>query len=565
MPIIFACTCGKRFKTADTHVGRKVRCSGCGAVLTVPSSDDAATQVSTVGKPLKADDGYDIAGSPDEQGNQPMGVKCPGCDTLLPPGTVICECGYSLRLGKYVRESYAQGKGPKPWFNLLGIEFTPVKAIPFFIMVGLLVTLVTWVFVGPLNKMKVGKITPVHMAELVGSMGVIQPGSLFAGTFFTQQRGGVTLPGGATPPPNSNVPVAQGEVYEVGGSGDCLAIRKAEAGDFLMVQVAIGERFLRTRKAFAGIGMDLVAEANRFEIEVGGQRIKPMVLFKQMPDQPSLMIDRAGNLSDVWPTVVQPQVHHSSRQSASDESVRAMASYDGLPNAGGQIEFSMFITDMGQIVSSTRGQVQVKLPEGFDLNYQYQGGQLNITADVDTQLWRSDTQQTLEASVLGYAHYPMALLFPRPDKNAGRMTIYFDGVKVGSVSSRYGGSAPPAATSSRGGKVDPYDYLGAMSKARIMAKNTVAASNMKQLLLAMQTYQQSQGGQLPDSLDTLLRMMPEMDIVMTHPRSGEKPGFVYVNPQTMPSGRIPVLYEALNGQIDPHGSIGYSDGTIDIK
>ncbi len=565
MSIIFACTCGKRFKTADTHIGRKVRCSGCGAVLTVPSVDESVIQASNDSHRLKADAGYDVAGSPEQQGSQPSGVQCPGCETLLPPGTVICECGYSLRLGKYVRESYAQGKGPKPWFNLLGIEFTPAKAIPFFIMVGLLVSLVTWVFVGPLNKMKVGKITPVHMAELVDSMGVIQPGSLFQGTFFTQQRGGVTMPGGVAPPPNSPVAVAQGEVYELGGTGECLAIRKADAGDFLMVQVEMGEQFLRARKVFAGMGMDLFAEANRFEIEVGGQRIKPMVLFKQMPDQPSLIINRAGNLSDVWPTVVQPNVQHSSRQGPGDESVRAMASYDGLPNASGQLEFSMFVTEMGQVVSSTRGQVQVKLPEGFDLNYQYQGGELNITADADTQFWRSDVQQTLEASVLGYAHYPMMLLFPRPDKNAGAMTIYFDGVKVGSVSSKYGGTPPPAPTSSRGGKVDPYDYLGAMSKARTMAKNTVAASNMKQLLLAMQTYQQTHGGQFPDSLDTLVLSMPEMDIVMTHPRSGEKPGFVYVNPQTMPSGRIPVLYEALNGQIDPHGSIGYSDGTIDVK
>ena len=36
MPISFGCDCGKRLKAKDEHAGRRTKCPGCGAILTVP-------------------------------------------------------------------------------------------------------------------------------------------------------------------------------------------------------------------------------------------------------------------------------------------------------------------------------------------------------------------------------------------------------------------------------------------------------------------------------------------------------------------------------------------------
>ena len=53
MTIRFACGCGKKMKTSDDKIGRKVLCSSCGSPVVVPSSDSVA--VETVAAPVAAD------------------------------------------------------------------------------------------------------------------------------------------------------------------------------------------------------------------------------------------------------------------------------------------------------------------------------------------------------------------------------------------------------------------------------------------------------------------------------------------------------------------------------
>lgn len=42
MPIKFRCTCGKVYKVADDHAGRKIVCKGCGKKLKIPGAVEAA-------------------------------------------------------------------------------------------------------------------------------------------------------------------------------------------------------------------------------------------------------------------------------------------------------------------------------------------------------------------------------------------------------------------------------------------------------------------------------------------------------------------------------------------
>jgi hypothetical protein len=43
MPIVFTCTCGKKFRVGDEHAGKKTKCRQCGKTLVVPLSTDAPT------------------------------------------------------------------------------------------------------------------------------------------------------------------------------------------------------------------------------------------------------------------------------------------------------------------------------------------------------------------------------------------------------------------------------------------------------------------------------------------------------------------------------------------
>ena len=66
-------SCHQGFAVNDRHVGRKVKCSGCGTAFTVAGSRTTAS-------------------------------RCPGCGSPLAPDTVIClECGMNLKTGQSVR------------------------------------------------------------------------------------------------------------------------------------------------------------------------------------------------------------------------------------------------------------------------------------------------------------------------------------------------------------------------------------------------------------------------------------------------------------------------------
>jgi len=84
MPISFACKCGKRLAAKDGLAGKKIKCSGCGATVNVPSDAVAPPSVPqpamlsvscSCGKRLKA--------KPESAGKR---IKCPQCnESVLVP------------------------------------------------------------------------------------------------------------------------------------------------------------------------------------------------------------------------------------------------------------------------------------------------------------------------------------------------------------------------------------------------------------------------------------------------------------------------------------------------
>jgi hypothetical protein len=58
MSIMVACQCGKRFKAADQHAGKKARCPGCGQALTIPAPPrpvEEADDILSLAEPAQAE------------------------------------------------------------------------------------------------------------------------------------------------------------------------------------------------------------------------------------------------------------------------------------------------------------------------------------------------------------------------------------------------------------------------------------------------------------------------------------------------------------------------------
>ncbi len=116
------------------------------------------------------------------------------------------------------------------------------------------------------------------------------------------------------------------------------------------------------------------------------------------------------------------------------------------------------------------------------------------------------------------------------------------------------------------------DALGpVLRKQQEEAREFQAASQSRQIGMALIMYASDHEDQWPDSLDALVekgRMTrEELDALLTHPITGEKNAFRYVKPNK-PMSQIEnpattaILYELKNGQINPDGWVLYADGHV---
>src|SRR5689334_16759136 len=83
MSIRFSCAqCGKAFAVGEQFAGKRVKCNGCGVLMTVPAATAALAATGVTPPPLPGD-------------------ACPACHGSLPQGAVLCTaCGFDLRTGR---------------------------------------------------------------------------------------------------------------------------------------------------------------------------------------------------------------------------------------------------------------------------------------------------------------------------------------------------------------------------------------------------------------------------------------------------------------------------------
>ncbi|MBI5757589.1 MAG: hypothetical protein HZA46_03615 [Planctomycetales bacterium] len=86
MPITFKCSgCGKAYKVADEKAGKKMKCPGCQAVVTVPSGPAKKKPGKSGGAPALSDDEFDFASMASMEASADVGNEPAFTDDELPP------------------------------------------------------------------------------------------------------------------------------------------------------------------------------------------------------------------------------------------------------------------------------------------------------------------------------------------------------------------------------------------------------------------------------------------------------------------------------------------------
>lgn len=86
MTIRFACDCGRQLAAADEHIGKRVKCTACGGIQTVPAPARSAPQITTAAAPsadrirFECDCGQTCQARPEHAGKK---TKCPACGAIL--------------------------------------------------------------------------------------------------------------------------------------------------------------------------------------------------------------------------------------------------------------------------------------------------------------------------------------------------------------------------------------------------------------------------------------------------------------------------------------------------
>jgi hypothetical protein len=107
MPITFKCSgCGKAYKVGDEKAGKKLKCPGCQAVVTVPSGPAKKKPAKGGTGPASSDDEFDFASMASMEASADVGKESEESDDELPPPgeTASTSSRGTKRQGKKSRE-----------------------------------------------------------------------------------------------------------------------------------------------------------------------------------------------------------------------------------------------------------------------------------------------------------------------------------------------------------------------------------------------------------------------------------------------------------------------------
>lgn len=515
MAISFHCKCGRRLKVADAMAGRAGRCPSCGVGLTVPDSSDP----------------YEVVRFDDQKPDRP----CPSCRKPMSSAALVCvHCGYHRVAGSRIATlEEEERETPGGWRLRLFGQRVPIWLLV--LVLALTAAVATWFYRGPAQPLLVTGKDYVHVT--------------------TAFAGGHTLQDGA---------------YTVGGDDALVVVAPDEAGDHLLLNVALKQSVIRDHGQTAGYNSVINDQQFKLQPADGSPPLPVRVLATPFDSQATVDFARgnAGDYHALLPPVPPTEIKVDAARGFTQGAARWL-----VPQAMGDVQFST-VTGLGGTSSggavSARGNVQLADPANHVIDLNYTGHALVVSWPSDCTGWWSRTQWTKPSRSDGWYRHRFALLVDRPPSGGNHTLLYCD-QPIATIRTSDPPPPRPLAASplkpttpqqhaqGQAAANNPLNYFSSLTRARQRARGLVAASNINQFSIAIQMFVDDRR-RFPQSLLELVDANPELKQVLANPRTGDLPGYIYEPPPPgSPPHDTPILWESLAGQKDPDGAILYAD------
>ncbi len=579
MPLTFDCpSCSRTIRVAEKFAGRRAKCPGCAAPLTVPQPepqleilpDDPGTYEIDIEPP--AEPAPTRLRSLDER---PAAVRERDEDEPDTRG----EGWLAAKLREKQREPMAVPWYRREFISLFGLGITPL----WLLLIPLaLAGFGLWYATGP-GKAAHLTAAPVHVVEVLDKAEIQEPTGRGAALHKLPLGGVWPDPGSSPSPAGAPLPGVTATGHEhytlsVGGNENLVVTKPDADGDHVLIYVELKQGTLNNLGQLQKY--DTVFREDAFKLRRSrdtGDGVAGRIVTADFDGQVNLTLAGAqtNSIRAMLPpeSTAKPDRNDEERQPGA---ITGEVEY-ALGNVKGTVSYytARSTTDFTAPPGITGdGELIITHPDGGPrVEADYRGHTLEVTWDAgSTGHWtRNKVVQDTHPSP--WHRHRFALLFPRP-ADAGSYTLTLAGRDIGTVkldrmkqpsapapspiAARRPGGPAPASKSASG----PLAYFDVLRDARSQAQGIVSANNMRQIGLALQSYLNDHRGRFPETLLDLRDYVP-IEALMTNPRTGENPGFIYEPPPPgAPPATTPVLFEALGGMKDLTGAILYADGSI---
>jgi len=563
-------------RVADKYAGRRGTCPACKKPLLIPE-DSPTLEILPEDRRT-----YDNVILPSPQPAPPRPKPQPDATDAAKNsgGEGAWRDPRLVRLDK-LREEEEAAKRP-PWWNrefinLFGVALTPVWLLLIPLALG---GAGVWVATGPGRAAQVNFASPVFVIEVLSTGQTQKPfGSGGNALPFGNVLGGGGSGSGVVTSYTGPTGTPQTNVFSVGGRDELFVTKGDPGGDFVLIEIALQQKIINNLGRTAG--HDSILKAGEFELRRVGEPAGSGAAGRLVTatfGQP-IEIDLAGAQTSnprallpssttpdrldekAIPGVVNGEAEYALGRTRGTVSFTASRSAAGYPAANG-------LSGTGQLVTTHPD------PDGPAVTADYRGAALNVSWDAGSQAHWAVPRLVEKSRTSPWDRYTFSLLFPRP-ADAGQYTLSFAGrdvatVKLGRAKQPSAPAPSPIASRRPGGPQapsknsnSPLAYFDVLRDAKSQAQGIVSANHMRQIGIGLQAYLDQSNGRFPENLLELRSVLPQLDQLMTNPRTGDRPGFIYEKPTpgVVPS-RVPVLFESLGGQKDPDGAVMYGDGSI---
>jgi prepilin-type processing-associated H-X9-DG protein len=428
MPFILHCVCGWKLRAPEKYAGKRVRCPNCGAAVRVPTVlPDEPVQLSTEDEFDEAEAG----GGADQPQVLDDLMPSEETPTALPggkPKPFTCDPVFAEAASRAARQRDDAARGPTPWFNIMGVEFTTTKIITALLLIGVIVGVTLWYFTGPGALVHIHAARTVRVTPLLQGLNTRAPYNLFTG--IGDRSLGLQ---GVQSKSNPNPLIAQDKfVFSMGGGDSLNLVSPDPNGDHLLIDVGIAPGLFDFENQKSRY--DVVFNADAFVLrnpDGSDTGMKPRLIFSDFASGSTIDLSGAetSDYHCLLPVVGKP--FQEGFELFENQPASGTLIYDGSEGVTGHFNFVSFYHRSGGTPGitglSADGQLQQRIPGGAHITYDYRGGELVMAWTGDPHalgLWGKGRWTTVE-NFSPYDKHEVKVLVPMPAGAAGPWVLTF--------------------------------------------------------------------------------------------------------------------------------------------